>query len=275
MNQRNENFSMILEVLKQLEMKPNKESLGYADKFIKSTGGYKQYYDSFNQYKQQKERISILQSDMPKSKESSIPVPVLDYSKTPDNYSKNVSKDILIEKCFQNVQSEFKIIAPHKSEIIAQNSSLNCDQPLKDINKLENKTVNNQSNILLDQNLELNIAFAKSKKPTLPPKPEYKLNKSTSDELILNKSYGNKTQETFNINNSNRNLLLNSIENFNGNLKHIDSSKENVNSTSQSRFPSTNEPNDIINQLFKALDDMRPYLSKKKRKIRILVRSTW
>ena len=60
MNQRNENFSMILEVLENINMKPNKESLSYVDKFIQSNGGYKQYYDSYNEYKIQKERSELI-----------------------------------------------------------------------------------------------------------------------------------------------------------------------------------------------------------------------
>jgi hypothetical protein len=54
--------------------------------------------------------------------------------------------------------------------------------------------------------------------------------------------------------------LLNAIKNFNGNFKHTVSDKESrVNKT---KLPGTDQHNDIINQLFKALDDMRPYISK-------------
>ena len=47
MNERNEHFTMILDVLKQMQIKPNKQSLDYADKFIQSNGGYFKYYDSY------------------------------------------------------------------------------------------------------------------------------------------------------------------------------------------------------------------------------------
>jgi hypothetical protein len=59
MNQKNEHFTMILEVLEKLDIKPNKQSLSYVDKVIQSCGGYKQMYDSYSHYKIQKTRTTL------------------------------------------------------------------------------------------------------------------------------------------------------------------------------------------------------------------------
>ena len=237
MNQRNENFTMILEVLNQLKMKPNKESLSYADKFIKSNGGYKQYYDSFNQYKQQKERCPILQLNTIKPDKSGL----IDLTNNEFN-NQNVVKETLSEK--------------NETQIISPTYSLECHRQNSSCSKTENET-----QIALNQNAVLERDVVKPNKPTLPPKPSFQSNNINNQNLnkpIQDKLPVNEIKVMSNASDS----LLNAIKNFNGNFKHAVLDKESrVNKT---KLPCTDKHNDIINQLFKALDDMRPYISKEK-----------
>jgi hypothetical protein len=252
MNQRNENFSMILEVLENINMKPNKESLSYVDKFIQSNGGYKQYYDSYNEYKIQKERISILQLE--KSKENNFDLPII---ANPSN------EEILPEKRIAEVTLS------NENHILPNQYFVESTQTLLVNNKTESFNNKNETNPSTKQHLELQIDDVTTKKPTLKPKPAYQLdqNSTRSDAFIFNDSQTNATHEKFKIEKSARNPLLSSIENFNGNLKNVDSDKESRIKAvgNNKKLTGSNEQNDIITQLFKALDDMRPYLSKKYR----------
>jgi len=256
MNQRNENFSMILEVLENINMKPNKESLSYVDKFIQSNGGYKQYYDSYNEYKIQKERISILQLE--KSKENNLDLPII-------GNPSNVNKEISPEKS----NPEVTLSKENHTLPIQPKSFVETTQTLLVNNKTESFSNKTEAIISTKQHLELQIDDVTTKKTILQPRPASQLdqNSTRSDAFIVNDSQTNTTQEKFKTEKSARNPLLSSIENFNGNLKNIDSCKESrIKAASNNKnLTGTNEQKDIITQLFKALDDIRPYLSKKYR----------
>jgi hypothetical protein len=52
MHEKNEDFGeMLKDVLTQLNIKPNKHSLGYAENFIQSNGGYQEYYNAYKKRK--------------------------------------------------------------------------------------------------------------------------------------------------------------------------------------------------------------------------------
>ena len=234
MNERNEHFTMILDVLKQLQIKPNKQSLNYADKFIQSNGGYMKYFDSYKQYKSQKTRTAFVS-------------PMITPQMTKDDTK-------LVEKQQNNDE------APKSNKIRPPKPP--AYQPKK---------------------LELNVGECdvESPKPspalvhtkhqwcsTPPPLPTT-LPSSEPQPTRIQKQ---PQQEAENRSPKDaRGALLNSIVNFKGKLRKTDvaavsntqakmSAEKDSSSTKTSKF--ANEQNNIINQLFLALDEMRPYLSK-------------
>ena len=56
------NFSFINQILHQLDFKPNRKTIEYANNFIESTGGYQKYYEAFQKHHDQ--TISINQDKL-------------------------------------------------------------------------------------------------------------------------------------------------------------------------------------------------------------------
>ena len=246
MNQQSEHFSMIIEVLKQLKIKPNKQSFTYADKFIKTHGGYKQYYDSFNQYKMQKERTSI--SPLTKQYAS---------ISTSQNNKTDLAHAIDQEEC--DLSKNFDYTRERK---LSGTHTMSMKAP--DLTVLSPKVDNN---ILKNEN----------SKPVVPPRPRLSPNldhnsikasdlfKTTpslsleSNPTALKQSDSNNQDKSLNkLETGTRNDLLNSIVNYSKELKPV--SKTNP-QNKVTKLAESTEQNDIINQLFKALNEMRPYLS--------------
>lgn len=63
LNDKNEHVKLIVDVLNQLHIKPDKHVVEYADNFIKSNGGYGKY---LNEYKCLKENLPKSKSDIPR-----------------------------------------------------------------------------------------------------------------------------------------------------------------------------------------------------------------
>ena len=200
MNERNEHFTMILDVLKQMQIKPNKQSLDYADKFIQSNGGYFKYYDSYKLFKNQKTRSAV---------------------KAPNDTPEN---EIKVNK-----------VKPPKPPAY---------QP--------KKQEQNEAKCAVETTPAALFYMKKELSSTPPPLPSSM--PSSTPAILPQIIVENTHQEP-------RNALLDSIVNFKGKLKKVEVNKHTMNDDAKVYSKFSNEQNNIINQLFVALDEMRPYLS--------------
>ena len=192
MNDQNDHFKMILDLLKEVNIKPNKQTLEYADKYIQSNGGYNKYFNSYKEYKKNRTRSGL-------------------------------SNDLKLNKNIEN-------------------TPISCNSARSDIPGS-------------------NEAPFKPRPPPKPPAYQPKENKTqidASNQAPPLPRQAASNQESKPIERSPKQLkseFLSSIENFKGKLRHVE---PNIYSENSNDMQSDN----IMSQLFKALSEMRQYLSK-------------
>jgi hypothetical protein len=234
MNQKNEHFTMILEVLEKLDIKPNKQSLSYVDKVIQSCGGYKQMYDSYSHYKIQKTRTTLSplmnkQVERIEKTRHSKPFAPIKPACNEEDFKRSLTENKSVLKIVQTLENR----PPSQSSLASSNLEVaKTDETVTECNIYLCQSP--KSNFNKDDNNNI--------KPALLPKPE------NNENLDI------------------RNQLLESISNFKGKLKHVQrnsldvASRQAVTASGRKIF-NENEQVTMINQLFKALDDMRPFLN--------------
>lgn len=200
-------MKMIIDVLMQLNIKPSKESVEYADSFIKSNGGYQKY---IKEYKKRKAPKAPRSEDISKSIG-----PITQDQRAPTSNMKSYST---------------------------------TPNSLKPPSRPPPKPPVYQSKVLpISNQLQANISQSSFLSPRSALVPTYITPEKNQTGALNSQAINSPVSE------NSRNALMKSIENFKGGLKHVD------NNQNQLHHSDTNS--DIMSQLFKALGEMRPYLS--------------
>lgn len=219
LNDKNEHVKLIVDVLNQLHIKPNKHVVEYADNFIKSNGGYGKY---LNEYK-------CLKGNLPSTKSKS------------DIPKKNPKLLVTDEK-----QKNKVVINISTTPNTLKPPSRPAPKPPVAINdSLRHSIPNNTTSV--DFLSPISNCTKYDSDGSSYVTPEF-LNEEVAKNFqtrITSSAFSNETE---------RSELLKSIENFKGGLKHV--------TPSQNLSMSKLDENDPMSQLIKALNSMRPYLSK-------------
>ena len=240
----NEQVGLIIDILKQVHIKPNKQSLEYAKSYIKSHGGYQ---EMMKDYKKDKNYAPIAPKILVTCAQQEIVEVAVD---------NNVSKPTT-ECIHKTPNTKLKPPLPPKPAI--------CRSNTEDISEIR------ESTSMQTPHMGQNISFLS---PIPNETTSMSLNEGCSASTSFNNSnicssYANtppvsfispNAESTTNNNEMSRSALFKSIEAFKGaNLKHVESSAEK--SRVMLNASSSGQGNKLMDQLIKALAEMRPYLN--------------
>ncbi|RNA28785.1 neural Wiskott-Aldrich syndrome [Brachionus plicatilis] len=227
LNDKNEHVKMIIDVLNQLHIKPNKDAVEYADNYIKSNGGYGKYFNGYQSLKENMPRgESKSKSDIPKKKPKV-----------------QVSRDLLKNELKK--QNNKVIINISTTPNTLKPPSRPAPKPPIGKNEQCRHSIPGCATVVDFLSPISNSAKYESDGSNFAT-PEFITDENGKNFQTRKTSSAISQAE-------NRNELLKSIENFKGGLKHVTPSKN--------LQTSKREENDPMSQLIKALNAMRPYLN--------------
>ncbi|CAF1109612.1 unnamed protein product [Brachionus calyciflorus] len=217
---------MIVDVFKQLNIKPNKQSVEYADSFIKSNGGYSKYFKEYKKGMAPKPPKFESKSDIPKKNPK---VVISNFEET-----KNLVQPNKTSMNFSTTPNTLKPPSrpPPKPPVYQQD------------NKLETNITHNKSEFLSPVSSGQKYESDGSNYVT----PETQNVNNDNINIIQVRQVSSAHEEP-------RSALLKSIENFKGGLRRVTDQRENIKIS-----PKFNE-NDPMSQLIKALGEIRPFLN--------------